>query len=163
MVTKQYLLIFLFLVPSYYWANGHIYFVSLELIDGSCCLPTSRIITSPDSGHKSPAIMFYSTSHRRAGSLHSKVTPRHLGLGFRLKSHILHNLNVKSMTILVSFKIGSSIIHYRERSPTPNYYISTIFICCLFFSQPLSPESLFLFHLLKHRPEKLSGTLTQFV
>ena len=122
MVTKQYLLIFL--VPSYYWANGHIYFVSLELIDGSCCLPTSRIITSPDSGHKSPAIMFYSTSHRRAGSLHSKVTLR----GSRLKSHILHNLNVKSMTILVSFKIGSSIIHYRERSPTPSYYILYLFV-----------------------------------
>ena len=159
MVTKQYLLIFL--VPSYYWANGHIYFVSLELIDGSCCLPTSRIITSPDSGHKSPAIMFYSTVIIAAGSLHSKVTP----LVTPDSNLILHNPNVNSnMTILVSLIIGSSIT---EREVlclllTYNIYIY-LFICCLFFSQPLSPKSLFLFHLLKHRPEKLSGTLTQFV
>ena len=130
MVTKQYLLIFL--VPSYYWANGHIYFVSLELIDGSCCLPTSRIITSPDSGHKSPAIMFYSTSHRRAGSLHSKVTP----LVTPDSNLILHNPNVNSnMTILVSLIIGSSIIEREVLCLLLTYNIY-LFIYLLFILLP---------------------------
>ena len=129
-MTKQHLLIFL--VPSYYWANGHIYFVSLELIDGSCCLPTSRIITSPDSGHKSPAIMFYSTVIIAAGSLHSKVTP----LVTPDSNLILHNPNVNSnMTILVSLIIGSSIIEREVLCLLLTYNIY-LFIYLLFILLP---------------------------